>query len=40
MNAQNPGGVAGSIFWVKANAGVTGTTNVSPWLTKADRQMI
>lgn len=31
MNVPTPGGVAGAVFWVKANAGVTGTTNVSNW---------
>jgi hypothetical protein len=30
-NVSLPGGVAGSVFWVKADAGVTGTTNVSSW---------
>ncbi len=31
MNISIPGGVAGLVFWVKADAGVTGTTNVSAW---------
>lgn len=29
--AQSPGGVAGAAFWVRADAGVTGTTSVSQW---------
>ncbi len=31
LMAQSPGGVAGSVFWVKGGVGVTGTTNVSAW---------
>lgn len=31
MNISIPGGVSGLVFWVKADAGVTGTTNVSAW---------
>ncbi len=31
LKAQSPGGVSGSTFWVRADAGVTGTTNVNPW---------
>ncbi len=30
-NVPLPGGVAGMVFWVKADAGVTGTTNISQW---------
>ncbi|NOS94700.1 MAG: hypothetical protein HOP30_22545, partial [Cyclobacteriaceae bacterium] len=31
VNAGLPGGVAGTIFWVKGDVGVTGTTDVSSW---------
>ena len=31
VNAGLPGGVAGPIFWVKGDVGVTGTTDVSSW---------
>lgn len=31
VNVSLPGGVAGAVLWVKADAGVTGTTNVSSW---------
>lgn len=30
-NAVFPGGVNGAVFWVRADAGVTGTTDVSSW---------
>ncbi len=30
-NLVLPGGIAGPIFWVKGDVGVTGTTNVSNW---------
>ena len=31
LSAQTPGGVAGSVFWVKAGTGITIATNVSVW---------
>jgi Secretion system C-terminal sorting domain len=30
-NVKQPGGVPGLVFWVRADKGVTGTTNVSNW---------
>ena len=30
-NVKQPGGVGGLVFWVKADKGVTGTTNISNW---------
>lgn len=31
LAVTTPGGVAGSVFWVKGGSGVTGTSNVSIW---------
>ena len=35
MNISIPGGVSGAVFWVKADAGVTGVANVSAWVDQS-----